>query len=497
MRTLVWFRGKDLRVADHAPLADAAAAGEVVPLFVVDPYFFAPERARQLPHRMQYLVEALAELADSLARLGSRLVVVSGKSVDVVPALARDLRVDRVVGYRWTEPFGRERDRRVKEGLAPVSLHLYEGETLAAPGQVMTSSGAPFSVFTPFARAFARTVDVERPRRAPRSLPPLPALPRSVQAREVPIPRPEDLGLRRNERLVVPGEAAAHARLRKFLRGPGPSYDVLRDRLGEAGTSRISQDLKFGTLSARAAWSASSLALADHPKARRAYLNELVWRELAYHVLWHHSRVLQEPFKPAWKGFPWRDDGHAWRAWAGGTTGYPVVDAAARQLLTEGFVHNRARMISASFLTKHLLIDFRLGEEHYMRYLTDGDWAANDLGWQWVAGCGVDAQPWFRVFNPVLQGEKLDPRGAYVRTWLPELASLPDRWIHRPWEAPEGELARAAVVLGRTYPRPIVEHAFARQRFLAAAHGHLGRATRARTSRAVASAAKGRSKRPV
>ncbi|MCW5831993.1 MAG: FAD-binding domain-containing protein, partial [Labilithrix sp.] len=244
--------------------------------------------------------------------------------------------------------------------------------------------------------------------------------------------------------------------------------------MGEAGTSRVSQDLKFGTLSARTVWRHAEEALAEHPKARRAYLNELVWREFAYDVLEHRPEVLTEPFKRAWRRFPWREDEAGWRAWVEGTTGYPVVDASARQLLTEGFVHNRARMISASFLAKHLLVDFRRGEEHFMRFLTDGDWASNDLGWQWSTGCGVDAQPWFRVFNPVLQGEKFDARGDYVRRWLPELASLGDRWIHQPWEAPEAELARAGVALGETYPRPIVDHAFARQRFLAAVEGHLG-----------------------
>lgn len=488
MRTLVWFRGKDLRVADHAPLADATRAGETIPLFVLDPYFFSEERAREIPHRMQYLVEALAELAVSIARLGSRLVVVVGKSVEIVPAIARELHVDRVVGYRWTEPIGRERDRRVKEALLPLPFDLYEGETLAAPGAIMTGSGGPFSVFAPFARAFDRIVDAEPPRRAPRSLSPLPVLPRSVKAREVLVPRPEDIGVDRNPRIVPAGEAAAHARLRRFLRGPGARYDVLRDLIGEAGTSRISQDLKFGTLSARAAWWTSKQALAFHPKAQRAYLNELVWREFAYHVLWHHPRVLDEPFKPAWRRFPWRHDEEGWRAWVQGTTGYPVVDASARQLHAEGFVHNRARMIAASFLTKHLLIDFRLGEAHYLRFLTDGDWAANDLGWQWVTGCGADAQPWFRVFNPVLQGEKFDPRGAYVRQWLPELASLPDRWIHRPWEAPTRELTRAKVVLGRSYPRPVVDHAAARERFLLAARGHLRGLTSGRSARPKAGA---------
>lgn len=473
MRTLVWFRGKDLRLADHAPLSDAAAAGETIPLFVLDPYFFAPERAQHIPHRIQFLLDSLAELADSIARLGSRLVVVPGKSTEVVPELARVLQVDRVVGHRWTEPVGRERDRRVSDALAPIPFELYEGETLATPGTVLTGSGTPFAVYTPFARAFAKTVEIAKPRKAVRSLPPLPKLPRSVTQREVAIPTPEDLGIRRNEQLVAGGESAAKARLRAFLRGPGRRYDVGRDLMGEAGTSRLSQDLKFGTLSARTVWTLADEGLAEHPKARRAYLGELVWRELAYDVLWHRPRVLDEPFKPAWKGFPWRKDRKGWQAWVDGTTGYPVVDASARQLLAEGFVHNRARMISASFLTKHLLLDFRLGEEHYMRFLTDGDWAANDLGWQWSTGCGVDAQPWFRVFNPVLQGEKFDPNGAYVRRWVPELASLSNRWIHRPWEAPTAELSRARIVLGETYPRPIVDHAFARQRFLAAAKGAL------------------------
>lgn len=474
MRTLVWFRGKDLRVADHAPLADAAAAGELVPLFVLDPYFFSPARARELPHRMQFLLDSLSELRESLGALGSRLVVVGGKSVDVVPAIARALEVDRVFGYRWTEPFGQERDRRVADALGPVPFVRYTGETLAPPGAVLTQSGTPFSVFTPYARALLQTVTIPPPKRAPRELPPLPELPRAVTRLEAPIPTLEQLGIARNARLLRGGEAAARQRLSAFLRGPGARYDVGRDRLGEAGTSRLSQDLKFGTLSARTAWARAKEALKPHPKARRSFLNELLWREFAYDVLEHSPRVLHEPYRPAWAGFPWRKDERGWRAWVEGTTGYPVVDASARQLLAEGFVHNRARMISASFLTKHLLLDMRAGEAHYMRFLTDGDWAANDLGWQWSTGCGVDAQPYFRVFNPVLQGEKFDGDGAYVRRWLPELAGMPDRWIHKPWEAPASVLEGAGVVLGETYPRPIVAHAMARQRFLATAKGHLG-----------------------
>ncbi len=474
MRSLVWFRGKDLRVSDHHPLRDAAAKGDTIPLFVLDPYFFAPERAAQLPHRMQFLVESLAELAEALASRGSKLLVVRGPSVEIVPELARALSVDRVLAYRWTEPFAKERDRRVAERLGAIPLELYLGETLAPPGRVLTGQGTPFAVFTPYSRAFGKAITVDAPLAAPRTLPPVPPLLKAVSDRLVAIPTPEDLRLVRNPKVLSGGERAAQARLETFLKGPGHRYEVGRDLMGEAGTSRLSQDLKFGTLSARTVWTAAHEALASSPKASSTFLGELMWREFAYDVLEHSPRVLTEPYKPAWKGFPWRDDNAAWKAWVDGMTGYPIVDAASRQLLASGFVHNRARMITASFLTKHLLLDFRLGEAHFLKFLTDGDWAINNLGWQWATGSGVDAQPWFRVFNPIAQGERFDPKGTYVRTWVPELKHVHDSWIHCPWEAPPMELSRAGVVLGKTYPRPIVEHAFGRQRFLAAAKGHLG-----------------------
>ncbi|MBS2019484.1 MAG: deoxyribodipyrimidine photo-lyase [Deltaproteobacteria bacterium] len=475
MRTLVWFRGKDLRVSDHRPLADAVKAGEIVPVFVVDPYFFAKERARAIPNRMRFLVESLAELSRTFEELGSRLYLFEGKSTEVVPRLARELSVDRVVAHRWSEPLGVERDRRVAKELGAIPFELYEGETLASPGQVLTGSGTPFSVFTPFSRAFAKVVEIGPPTSAPRELPPPVALPPALQKRLAPLPTAESLGLPSRATLVRGGESEAKKRLAEFLRGPAPEYPTGRDEMGRDGTSRLSQDLKFGTLSAKQVWRAAQKALDAHPNAWRIFANELVWREFAYDVLRARPEVLEHPFRPEWKGFPWRDDAAAWRAWQEGATGYPVVDASARQLLMTGFVHNRARMISASFLCKHLLLDFRLGEAHYMEHLTDGDWAANDLGWQWSAGCGVDAQPWFRVFNPVTQGKKFDAKGDYVRRWVPELAKLPDRWLHAPWEAPPEALAKAGIELGRTYPKPIVDHAFARGRFLAAAEGHLAR----------------------
>src|SRR5512133_630934 len=466
MRSIVWFRGKDLRVADHAPLVEADAAGEVIPLFVLDPFFFASERAQGLPHRMQFLLESLSALEANLAHLGSRLLVVPGRSVDVVPLVAAQWKADQVLAHRWVEPFGRERDRRVAGALERrgIDFRLFEGETLLPPGSVRNGQGGMFRVFTPFARACGAKLDLEPALAAPRSLPPVPG---DVRAETVPIPSLQALGLAPNPRLQTGGERAARQRLKTFLEKALADYGVDRDRLDLPGTSRLSADLKFGTLSARALWQA--VAAAGAGESGRRYLNELLWREFSHHLLWEWPELLERPFRPAFEGFPWRKDEAAWEAWTAGRTGYPVVDAAARQLRAEGFVHNRARMVAARFLTKHLLLDYRRGEAHYLRWLTDGDWAANNAGWQWCAGCGCDAQPWFRIFNPVTQGRKFDPNGDYVRRWVPELADCPEAYIHEPWKAPETLRAHL------DYPMPIVDHAFARQRFLATAKAHLGR----------------------
>jgi deoxyribodipyrimidine photo-lyase len=245
-----------------------------------------------------------------------------------------------------------------------------------------------------------------------------------------------------------------------------------------SGTSRLSADLKFGTLSVRSAWHDVSAALKDQAaRALEVFTNELLWREFTHASLWDRPELLSQPFRKDFVGFPWRRDPVGWQAWCAGTTGYPVVDAAARQLLQEGFVHNRARMVAASFLTKHLLVHYQQGEAHYMRYLTDGDWAQNNAGWQWSAGCGTDAQPYFRVFNPVLQGQKFDPDGDYVRRYVPELAGLSAKLIHCPWQAPAKALASANIKLGEDYPLPIVDHVTGRDRFLKIAESFLKRAT--------------------
>jgi deoxyribodipyrimidine photo-lyase len=465
VRTLVWFRGKELRVDDHAPLRAAVDGGELVCAFVVDPYFFAPARARELPHRMQFLLESIAALAGELERRGSRLLLVRGKSVDVVPRLVRRWRVDRVVAQRWTEPFGRVRDDRIAQAI-DVPFDLFDGETLAPPETLRNAKGKPFSVYSAFARAHRRSIAVPTPRRCPRQLPPPPRDVREPRHGEH-LPTLADLGIGRNPLLPRGGETAAKKRLAHAVRRMA-RYDVERDRLDLDATSRLSVDLKFGTLSARTVWTTMERALATkHPRAWRRFEGELLWREFTHAVLWDHPDLLERPHRPEFAAFPWEKSAKGWRAWCEGTTGYPIVDASARQLLAEGFVHNRARMISASFLTKDLRIDFRRGEAHYLKYLVDGDWAQNDFGWQWTTGCGFDAAPYFRVFNPIHQGQVFDPTGDYVRRWVPELARLPAAWIHEPWTAPAEVLDAAGVRLGRTYPRPIVDHREARMRYLA------------------------------
>ncbi len=464
MRSLVWFRGKDLRVADHGPLAEAAASGEVLPLFVLDPYFFEPARARELPHRMQFLRDSLLALEANLARLGSRLQVVPGRSVEVVARLAALWKVDQVLAHRWVEPFAQERDRRVAAALERegIAFRLFEGTTLLPPGSVRNGQDAMFRVFTPFSRSCAVKLDAGSLRPAPRALPPWPA---DVPQPGVPVPSLQELGLDRNPLLLPGGEKAARARLKAFVQGPLADYGGDRDRMDRPGTSRLGADIKFGTLSVRTVWQAAATA----GDTARPFLNELLWREFSHHLLAEWPELLERPFRAGFTGFPWREDEATWRAWTEGRTGYPVVDAAARQLLAEGFVHNRARMVAASFLTKHLLLDYRRGEAHYLRWLTDGDWAPNNAGWQWSAGCGCDAQPWFRIFNPLAQGLKFDPEGAYVKRWVPELAELPASQVHEPWKAPEALRRRL------DYPGPIVDHALARARFLATAKDHLAR----------------------
>jgi deoxyribodipyrimidine photo-lyase len=358
-------------------------------------------------------------------------------------------------------PYAARRDAAVA---ALLPLTLTAGLTVHPPELVLKPDGGPYSLFRPFRKAWQALPFPGEPLPAPASIP----TPGGLTGQTVPsLPTlPEELSF-------VPGEAEAWRRLAAFLAGPVYAYADDRNRLDLAGTSGLSPYLRFGMLSARAASAAAQEALRRAPdgEARRGaetWQQELIWREFYLHVLYHHPNVLREAFRPELRAIRWSDDETLFAAWCDGRTGYPVVDAAMRQLVASGWMHNRARMITASFLAKDLLIDWRRGERFFWHHLVDADPAANNGGWQWSAGTGTDAAPYFRLFNPVLQGRKFDPDGHFVRHWLPELAAVPTSHIHAPWTLPLSEQQRLGCVIGRHYPAPIVDHATTRARVLAA-----------------------------
>jgi deoxyribodipyrimidine photo-lyase len=455
---VVWLR-RDLRLHDHPALTAAlAAADAVVPVFVLDERLLAGPRSSA--NRSWFLLGSLRALADDLGARGSRLVVRSGRPETVIPDLAVEVGAGDVFATRDVSPFARARDRAVADALAATGrrLHLRPGLLVAEPEEVAGADGRPVMVFTPFFRRWAAV-----PRRA--LLPAPPAIPGAavpVPGEPLPPPPPPTAA---PALLPGPGEGAARERLARWIASAAlPSYAEGRNRLDVEGTSRLSADLKLGTLSPL-----EVLLAAEGPgEGRRVFVSELAWREFYAHVLWHVPHVVRGAFRPAYDAIRWADDPAALAAWQEGRTGYPVVDAAMRQLAGSGWMHNRARMIAASFLAKDLLVDWRRGEDHFMRHLVDGDVAANNGGWQWTAGTGTDAAPYFRIFNPVSQGRRFDPTGGYVRRWVPELARVPDAYLHEPWTMPPGVQDAAGCVIGRDYPAPIVDHGAARERALAA-----------------------------
>ncbi len=458
MQTVLhWFR-RDLRLTDNTALARAAADGErLLPVFVIDDALLA--RADTGAPRVAFLLACLRTLADSLAAAGSRLLVLRGAPERELPRLARMLDAVAIHWNKDYEPYARERDARVATALRAVGVasHAWKDHVLFEEAEILTAAGTPFTVFGPYARAWSR----RRPAPpSPRTrLPPAPAAGDGAA-----LPSPEALGFAATGALPEPGERAARRRLRRFIDTRLAAYDAARNLLAEAGTSELSPYLRFGVLSIRTAYA----AVAGRSTAgARAWRNELAWRDFYCQILFHHPNVEREAFRPALRNLPWSGSAAHFDAWCRGETGYPIVDAAMRQLNASAWMHNRARMIVAAFLTKDLLVDWRRGERYFMQRLVDGDLAANNGGWQWSASTGTDAQPFFRLFNPSTQGERFDRDGAYVRRWVPELARVPVHWIHRPWEMPGVDARGAGVVLGRTYPDRIVRHEEQRPKALA------------------------------
>jgi len=450
--SILWYR-RDLRVHDLPALAAAAEQGSVLPVFVLDDRLLGGRRASA--NRTWFMLESLRALDESLRERGTRLHIRRGRPEQVIPELALACGADAVYVSRDYAPFGRRRDERTGRALNAVGVELIEmaGALAQEPEEILTGKGAPFSVFGPFRRKWESL-----PRRTV-----LPAPGRTVWVEGI---EPGELPPAGHApaAIIEPGEAAARARLDRWVKGGLAAYPERRDFPASDGTSRLSQDLRWGLLSPVEVLERCAVEGAAGGK----FASEVAWREFNHHLLWHHPRVLDEPFQRQFAGVRWRDDVDALAAWKAGMTGFPLVDAGMRELRATGYMHSRARMVCASFLAKQLLIDWRLGEAHFMEHLVDGDVANNNGGWQWSAGTGADAQPYFRVFNPALQAAKFDPDGEYVRRWVPELGRVPGRYLREPHTMPPEAQRQAGCVIGRDYPAPIVDHRLARERAIAA-----------------------------
>lgn len=460
MTTLLWFR-QDLRISDNPAFAHAAGRGPVVPVFVLDEN---PEPCgRPLGGAARWwLHHSLKALGQSLGDL----ILCRGDPRTVLPGLVEKTGADAVCWNRCYEPYAIERDQVIKASLKErgVEAASFNAALLHEPWQVKTGGGHPYKVYTPFWNACLKH-SVDTPIPAPRF---------SLATGRPGGERLEDWGLLPRspnwaaafEGHWTAGEKAARERLRKFLRTGLNGYSTLRDWPDCANVSRLSPHLHWGEISPRQIWAATWAHVkgerASKPDAEK-FLAEIGWREFAYHLLYHFPDTPQRNWKREFDAYPWHGSPHQLQAWQRGQTGYPFVDAGLRELWATGYMHNRVRMVAASFLIKHLRIDWRAGERWFWDTLVDADLANNVAGWQWVAGSGADASPYFRIFNPVEQGRKFDPDGHYVRRWCPELARLPDKYIHAPFEAPAAVLQAAHVKLGASYPKPIVAHAAARK----------------------------------
>ena len=466
MSTTLWWIRRDLRLADNQALHAALAHGEqVAPVFILDPALLASPFTDA--RRIAFLFDGLRKLDADLRTLGSRLIVRRGRPEQELARLCQEAGANAVYAEGDHSPYARQRDAAVLA--AGVPLQLVGSSTARPVEEVLKEDGAPYTVYTPFSRRWKAAPPIR-----PSDLLPRPAriiTPAHLMSDAVPAEPalPADTPW-------PAGETEAQSRLERFTEGahfPIYGYANERNRPDLDATSGLSPYLRFGMLSPRAAACVAYAALEQAPTAdarasAETWLNELVWREFYIAILHHFPHVRAGSFRPEYDRIQWRNDEDEFAAWREGRTGYPMVDAAMRQLLATGWMHNRTRMVAASFLVKDLLIDWRWGEEWFMQQLLDGDPASNNGGWQWTAGTGTDAAPYFRIFNPVSQGVKFDPDGVYVRRWVPELRQVPGEFVHEPWTLPKSEQVRSRCVIGVDYPLPLVDHAFARERTLAA-----------------------------
>jgi deoxyribodipyrimidine photo-lyase len=467
--TILWFR-KDLRLDDNYALHAACQhGGAVIPIYIREPesHGAGPLGAAQ----RWWLHHSLTSLQASLRERGSELVLIDGDALTMLVGLIKETGATSVVWNRRYDPAGICVDMRVKEelGRQGIDVHSFAGQLLHEPSKLMTGGGTPYRVYTPFWRALEGRGEPPEPLEAPDTIEAPDEWPKSDA-----LPDWQLLPTRPNWALPfsevwTPGEASARERLDDFVDEALTGYKADRDFPAKPATSMLSPHLALGEISPGRIWYATRRLPKSVPQEDVIHFRkELVWRDFSYHLLFHFPALPYANWNKRFDGFGWKAEDGRFEDWTKGQTGYPIVDAGMRQLWKHGWMHNRVRMIVASFLIKDLLIDWRRGETWFRDTLVDADPASNAASWQWVAGSGADASPFFRIFNPILQGEKFDSQGSYVREFVPELADLGDKYIHRPFEAPAAVLEKAGIVLGETYPRPIVDHAEARDRALKA-----------------------------
>jgi deoxyribodipyrimidine photo-lyase len=462
---IVWLR-QDLRLRDNPALAAAAKlGGPIVPVYVLgdaeEREFPAGGASRWWLHR------SLAALGDELRSRGSQLSLLRGPALECLREAVARTGARAVFWNRRYEPAAVARDVEVKTQLRADGLvaESFNGSLLREPWEIQNGAGHPYRVFTPFKRRVLEDLDPAAALRMPSRWDAPPAWPGSLSLDELQL-LPDVEWYATMERTWRPGEAGAHARLRSFTKQPLASYGKTRDRPDEDGTSRLSPHLHFGEISVRQVWHALRAPRASLRES--TFVSELLWREFAHHLIYHFPHTPLQPFDRRFERFAWSGDAAHLRAWQCGRTGIPIVDAGMRQLWATGWMHNRVRMIAASFLVKNLRIHWLEGARWFWDTLVDADLAANTLNWQWVAGCGADAAPYFRIFNPRTQSEKFDPAGDYIRRWVAELARLEAPHVHAPHAAPAAALEAASVRIGSTYPAPLVDLAESRQAALAA-----------------------------
>jgi deoxyribodipyrimidine photo-lyase len=462
--TIVWFR-QDLRITDNPALRAALARGPVVQLYIHDDA--TPGAWKWGGASRWWLHHSLASLGRSLRERGGALVLRQGPAESVLDAVIAETGADAVAWNRCYEPFAIERDTRIKAALTTrgLAVESHNAALLHEPWTITNKSGEPYKVYTQFWKSCLARGEPDQPLPAPARIAMPARMPRSetLEGWGLLPTRPDWAGGLRES--WNPGEVGAAGLLDAFLSGALGAYRADRDRPDLDVTSRLSPHLHWGEISPRQIWHRTRAVAGASPGVDK-FFSELGWREFSAHLLFHFRDLPLRNLRRDFDSFPWSQDAGALRIWQRGRTGYPIVDAGMRQLWRTGWMHNRVRMIVASFLVKDLLVPWQDGAAWFWDTLVDADLANNSASWQWVAGCGADAAPYFRVFNPVLQGEKFDPSGDYVRRYVPELARLPNEYVHQPWAAPADVLQAAGVVLGATYPNPIVDHGAARTRAL-------------------------------